>query len=293
MKRTLFLILCIHIIVGCKNDKTISQQTTNKELDSLPIDTTTYQNTSLKKESTINSEQLLLLFSQKRKLVSEKLKNISKNEANELYESYFKSNELILEKLIQTEVSILDKFYNEDTETKNLIKRKEKELLTHGLEFNEMGEGLVEIKTKNEFYYNIFKNYVTDDYRDYLEIKKNEGNTSYSNDGGLVISFRELGDRIIVWEKFMEKYPNSKLIPSVKQNYKDYQWDYIFGMENTRTIEDTNPKNLFIYPENIEEFNRFKKMYPSSATNKLINIFFEHFKDDNIHDLIENEQRKL
>lgn len=91
----------------------------------------------------------------------------------------------------------------------------------------------------------------------------------------------------------MQKYSNSKLMKSVKENYKNYQKDYLFGMDNTPTVQRVDDEEPFIYPENIEEFNRFKTTYPTSKTNTLIKIFMENFKDDNhIYDLIENEQSK-
>lgn len=292
MKRKITLsIISILSIIGCKDKKVASQQSSNQKIEN--TDTINSRNTPLTLENSSTSEQLLQLFSQKKKSVSEQLRNISKNEANELYETYFKDNQLILSKLSQAEDPLLEKFYEEDLPTKNLIKKKEKELSTYELEFDELGEGMVEIKTNHDFYYKIFKDKVTDDYKDYLEIIKNENKTTYSSDAGLVISFKELGDRIVVWEKFIAKYPDSKLIESVKETYREYQKDYLLGMDNTPTIERANPENLYIYPENIEEFNRFKKVYPTSATNKLIQIFLENFKDEEVYDLIEKEQRNF
>lgn len=230
MKKLLFLGLCLPIIFSCKNDKKTSTPIKNEEITVAKIDTVNHENENLELKNNMASEQLLELFLKKKNAVSENLKNILKNEANELYESYRNENGQIILRLIDANADILNNFYNEDSATQNLVKMKAKELSAYGLEFVELGEGLVEINTNNEFYYKIFKNYVTDDYRDYLEITKNEDKSIYAADAGLVISFRELGDRIVVWEKFMQKYSNSKLMKSVKENYKNYQKDYLFGM---------------------------------------------------------------
>ncbi|MBL0735460.1 hypothetical protein JI750_01065 [Flavobacterium sp. GN10] len=90
----------------------------------------------------------------------------------------------------------------------------------------------------------------------------------------------------------MTKYPNSKLIESVKDEYKNYQMDYLIGQDNTPTAERATDET-YIYPENIQEFNRFMKKYPKSPTAPLINLFMENFKTENISDLLRAEQDKL
>jgi hypothetical protein len=166
-------------------------------------------------------------------------------------------------------------------------------LAKYDLEYDEIGEGIVEIKTKNDFYDNIFKTYVSDDYKAYLAIKKEEDKVSYSADASLLISFKEIGERVIVWEKLLAKYPASKLIDKIKQQYQSYQNDYLFGMDNTSTIEFQSSEKAFINPENIAEFNRFMETYPASPTNRLIRILLKNFKDEKIRNLIDSEQQKL
>ncbi|MNT15599.1 hypothetical protein D3C72_1506620 [compost metagenome] len=235
---------------------------------------------------------MLEQFSKNKNEVVLKLKTLSKQEANALYEKYFDENSSLLQQIAGKKSGVLDKFYNEDQANKKAVKLLGEKLSKHQLQFWEIGEGYVEIEPLHDFYYTIFKDYVTSDYKDYLYLKSEENKSLYSADAGLVISFKDLGDRVISWENFMNKYPDSKLIASVKEEYKNYQMDYLIGLDNTPTAERATDEN-YIYQENIQEFNRFLKKYPKSPTVPLINLFMENFKTENISDLLRAEQDKL
>lgn len=240
-----------------------------------------------------SDSNLLEQFSNNKNEVVLQLKSLPNREAaNALYEKYFEENSTLLQQIVAKESGVLDKFYNEDEADKKAVKLLGEKLSKHQLQYWEIGEGYVEIEPLNDFYYKIFKNYVTDDYKDYLYLKSEENKSLYSADAGLVISFKDLGDRIISWENFMTKYPNSKLIASVKEEYKNYQMDYLVGQDNTPTSERSSDEK-YIYPENIQEFNRFLKKYPKSPTVPLINLFIENFKSESIFDILRAEQSKL
>jgi TolA-binding protein len=240
-----------------------------------------------------SNSNLLEQFSKNKNEVVLQLKSLPNREAaNTLYEKYFEANGTLLQEIAAKESGVLDKFYNEDEADKKAVKLLGERLSKHELEYSEIGEGYVEIDPLHDFYYKIFKDYVTNDYKDYLYLKSEENKSLYSADAGLVISFKDLGDRIISWENFMVKYPNSKLIPSVKEQYKNYQMDYLVGQDNTPTVERSSDEK-YIYPENIQEFNRFLKKYPKSPTVPLINLFLENFKSETIFDILSAEQSKL
>lgn len=278
-----FIILAI-LVSACKqkDNKAITTQTETGK-DSIKED---HSATIAQTDS-----DLAELFSKTKSEIILKLKSLSKEEANALYEKYYEENGILLGRIDEKEAKVLDKFYSENEADKKEIKLLDQKLAKHQLQFDELGEGYVEITTKNDFYYAIFKDYVTPDYKEYLFLKSEENKMPYSADAGLIITFKDLGDRIISWENFMNKYPNSKLIPSVKEEYKNYQMDYLIGQDNTPTYEKVN--DVYIYPENIQEFNRFEKKYPKSPTVSLIHIFKENFKNENIPQLLRAEQEKL
>ncbi|MFC4476815.1 hypothetical protein [Flavobacterium chungangensis] len=286
MKKFIIAITSVILLSSCK-------QTATKSVSSkaeIKKDSAKVEDGAKTAQSDSN---LLEQFSKNKNEVVLQLKSLPNREAaNALYEKYFEANGTLLQEIAAKESGVLDKFYNEDEADKKAVKLLGEKLSEHELEYSEIGEGYVEIDPLHDFYYKIFKDYVTNDYKDYLYLKSEENKSLYSADAGLVISFKDLGDRIISWENFMTKYPNSKLIPSVKEQYKSYQMDYLVGQDNTPTAERSSDEK-YIYPENIQEFNRFLKKYPKSPTVPLISLFKENFKNEKIYDLITTEQDKL
>ena len=137
-----------------------------------------------------------------------------------------------------------------------------------------------------DFYYNIFKDYVSDAYREYLKITADKNEGKFVDDAGITITFKELADRIIVWENFMKKYPDADkdLKKNVKEKVLQYRNAYILGMDNTPTI--SSGKNPSILEKNNREFDRFIKAYPKSPTAEIIKYFQKNYKTKGIKGII-------
>ena len=287
------------IIVSCRDNTrtagTTELKTGTKKIAPENPDTSaiadTIATTSLTRKMT--TEQLLLLIGSERKKIEAKLSNASKTEADGIYDAYLAANEMLVGKITEAESQLLDKFYEEDAQTQIRVKKLGTLLEQYHLDYDEIGEGMVEIKTKNDYYHNIFENYVSDDYKEYIAIKSEEDKVSYSADASLLISFEKIGERVMVWEKLLAKYPTSKLRNKIREQYQSYQSDYLFGMDNTSTIEYQSSEKAFINAANIDEFNKFMSKYPLSPTNKLIKMLLTNFKDEKIRSLIDAEQQKL
>ena len=232
-------------------------------------------------------------FAENKKEIMEKLKTLNKDEANKLYEQYVEDNENILYKIGEATEKFLDSIYYGSAEeqfTEKDWNDTNKILNKYDLELWGIGEGMVTIKELPHLYYDVFKDYVTDDYKEYLKIWAKDHEELYQADAGLSISFEELGERIITWENFLNKYPNSILKPKVIALLNSYREDYILGMENTPTIDggyDNVP--ITIYEEAKKEYDRFMKKYPNSPTVELIKYFIENYKNENIYELIKSK----
>ncbi|WP_338984166.1 hypothetical protein LDK15_04665 [Fusobacterium nucleatum] len=232
-------------------------------------------------------------FAENKKEIMEKLKTLNKDEANKLYEQYVEDNENILYKIGESTEKFLDSIYygpSEEQFTEKDWNDTNKILNKYDLELWDVGEGMVTIRELPHLYYDIFKDYVTDDYKEYLKIWAKDDEELYQADAGLSISFEELGERIITWENFLNKFPNSILKPKVTALLNSYREDYILGMENTPTIDggyDNIP--ITIYEEAKKEYDRFMKNYPNSPTVELIKYFIENYKNENIHELIKSK----
>ena len=214
-------------------------------------------------------------FSKNKNEMLEKLKTLNKEEADELYEQYLERNNIILENLnIEHDKLLSGGIYNNEDTSENFTdeewKIANKFLNKYDLELWYLARGTCIIKEVPDFYYKTFKDYVTDDYKEYLKITSKENEEHYVADSGLCITLEELGDRIVTWENFLEKYPNSKLNDKVNNICNSYRRDYILGV----------PGGIYDYKESAEEYNRFIKKYPDSPTTELLGYYLEEVNLD-------------
>jgi len=212
----------------------------------------------------------------------------SPEQNNKVYEDYVKIRDKYTDCFNDSQTEILDKYidYHTGPDTYNLpdnIKKMAAELNKAGLEFREMGEGLTEIHSLPGYYESVFKNKVTPDYAAYISQMAKDNKENYAINGGLMITWEELGDRLIVWENLMNKYPKSQLIKSITDNYYSYLSDYLLGMDSDLIYDSEEGK---IFDDKMKEYNRIIKKYPNSRTAKktkeLIAAYDAHTPEDQI-----------
>ena len=254
------------------------------------------KNEEVKNEKIKFSEESYSLFEKfatDKKETMEKLKSLNKEEANNLYEEYQVQNNKTLYDIEEALASFLDSIYN-DTNGENFTDKDwadaNKILNKYDLELWDIGEGIVTIRELPSLYYDVFKDYVTDDYKEYLKIWAKDNEKLYQADAGLLISFEEIGERIITWENFLNQYPDTKLNIKVTALLNSYREDYLLGMDNTPTL-DGGYDNIPVTVDEVakKEYDRFMKKYPNSPTVELIKYFLENYQNNNIYDLIRNK----
>ena len=236
------------------------------------------------------SYDLFEKFATDKKETIEKLKSLNKEEANNLYEEYQAQNNNTLYDIEDALAGFLDSIYN-DTNGENFTDKDwadaNKILNKYDLELWDIGEGMVTIRELPHLYYDIFKAYVTDDYKEYLKIWAKDNEKLYQADAGLLVSFEEIGERIVTWESFLNQYPDTKLNIKVTALLNSYREDYLLGMDNTPTL-DGGYDNIPVTVDEVakKEYDRFMKKYPNSPTVELIKYLLENYQNNNIYDLI-------
>ena len=237
------------------------------------------------------NKDVLNNFTENKKSVIERLKISTPEEANEIYNDYLKISQLIIENINTEHLDFLNNIYNEDSEyyfTEKDWKTANKFLNNYDLEIFDLAETEVSIIEVPNYYYNIFKDYVTDDYREYLEITSKENEELYYTDGSILVSYNKIADGLLTWENFLKKYPNSDLAEKANEECNTYRRIYILGSYNSPTREGGwENSELFYIPENnLKEFNRFIEKYPDSPTVELIKYYLENYKNKDIETLL-------
>ena len=237
------------------------------------------------------NKDVLNSFVENKKSVIERLKTSNKEEADKIYNEYLETNQLILENINTEHLDFLNNIYNKDSEyyfTEKDWKTANKFLNNYDLEIFDLAETEVSIIEVPNYYYNIFKDYVTDDYREYLEITYKENEELYYTDGSILVSYNKIADGLLTWENFLKKYPNSDLAEKANEECNTYRRIYILGSYNSPTREGGwENSELFYIPENnLKEFNRFIEKYPDSPTVELIKYYLENYKNKDVETLL-------
>lgn len=224
---------------------------------------------------------------------------VNKENAVAVYKTFRQTIEGIIGQLNDANANILDEYYQfYDQKTARIVlsdavKTKVKSFTKANVEIWEIGEGMAEIRTVPNFYLDIFKNNLPEDYVAYLKLEAFDNTTLYAADAGFVISLKEVGDRVINWENFLTKYPESKLYPEAKEAYKDYLTNFLYGLDNTGNFEY---ETMVIYPESKKEFEEFMAKYPNSTAAKMTKVFTDALDKkvtlDELNALIRTEEAK-
>ena len=233
------------------------------------------------------NKDILDNFVENKKSVIERLKISTPEEADKIYNDYLKISQLIIENINTEHLDFLNNIYNEDSEyyfTEKDWETANKFLNNYDLEIFDLAETEVRIMEVPNYYYNIFKDCVTGDYREYLEITYKENEEPYYTDGSILVSYDKIADRLLTWENFLKKYPNSNLAEIANEKCNIYRRVYIFGSDNAPTREGGWENNeLFYIPENnLKEFNRFIEKYPDSPTVELVKFYLENYKNKDV-----------
>ena len=237
-----------------------------------------------------DSNKIFEEFKMIKEETSEVLKNSTQEEANKMYKDYLEDNNKILEKINENDYTMLDwVFYNEEGyPDKEMIKKQNEYLNNYGLEVVEIEEGFM-LTEKKDFYYNIFKNYVSDDYREFLKLDSED--IDYLGYIDSVYEHPEiLENGLISWENFLKKYPNSELKSQANSIYSDYQYDYINPLLSDSIKEALkNGKTN----EVLKQYNNFIKKYPNSPTTEIIKYYLENYKNEDINDILADKIEEI
>ncbi|NLW46238.1 MAG: hypothetical protein GXY86_02705 [Firmicutes bacterium] len=131
-------------------------------------------------------------------------------------------------------------------------------------------EGNFYFDENSDFLYNHFSKYLSISLRDFLNLRRQEAAEGFTEDSNLMISFTKIGERIIDWENYLNKYPDSPLKELANFHCQLYLGTFLFGIANTETFERKRLK-----PELRQIYESFIDQYPQSKSANLISGYYE------------------
>ena len=165
------------------------------------------------------------------------------------------------------------------------IKQKEQGYIQRGLQFDEVGEGIVLLAPAPTLFAKYLSQLPTY-YQEYWQLLRDSENIA--PDACLVLTWRELGDLIARYEAYAESNPEQKeLFVRLSDNYQYLQIVYMTGMDNTPIANESGSLD----PELKSEWQRFMKAYPNSLTSELIKEFLKRKDYRNLNALRDRVER--
>jgi hypothetical protein len=138
-------------------------------------------------------------------------------------------------------------------------------------------EGFFYIDEDPEFLHKNFKDFISESIEEYLKIRMNELEEGFADDAELLISYDQLTERILYWEKYLKKYPNSFLKNDAQFNYSLYLNTFITGMDNS-SIWDEEWK---LTPEMKETYLKFFKENEGKQSAQLVSDYYSLLEKNN------------
>ena len=197
-----------------------------------------------------------------------------------LYTQLIAQQSPLLETMMTQQTAFLDNYYapeywqqkcNECVRPSALLLAKQQQMARFGLEYWEIGEGIVLIRPQADYYLKLFGADAPADMQAYLKIRSKQDKVLDQSDAGLIISFAELGQRIHEWEQFLDTYPKSPLAKEAKIQYAIYQNWFLLGLDNTPAYHrEAEGEGAQVEPEAEAAWTKYQQRYPNSLTARLI-----------------------
>ena len=225
-------------------------------------------------DSTITNNFLIKIENLQNELKAKLVKSDSLK-GNDLYEEYSKK---LIENLTDFNFGssdLLDNYASQDPkDIPPHWTKKIENLKKFNIDLLYEGEGFYSFQFKYDYFYKTFKGKVTKDLEDFLYILSEDDKTPIQADAGIIVPWKELRIRILRWERFIKKHPESRYTNMGKELFGFYLKSYLLGMENTRTFEAGTKE---IYPEVLQDFKIFLKENPNTFSSVFLQDFLDFY----------------
>ena len=180
---------------------------------------------------------------------------------------------LTLSEVQHSEAKIEDYLFFDNSKIEEIKNGNLKELV------NNIKEGKYKlINMEGAFYpiidYEALKTYndnISDEMKEYIDLKSMDSNMPTILDAGLVISFDQLAERLVKTENYILKYPNSIKYEEILRLYGVYLKFYLEGSSNTPIYDYESKK---IKDEVLSSYKKVRNM-DETVTSKVVSKYID------------------
>jgi len=205
--------------------------------------------------------------------VKEKLTTFDTLQANQLYLQTYRVLGEYFHKLSDITWDWVRVYHHFSTDPE--VERLVAQLEECGIEVRYIGSGEWNLSFTQYFYYNLFKDYVSEEFRDFIRIKADQ-DEMISPDGEIVVPWEYIGSRLMAWDIFMEKYPSSIFMEEAIGEYSTYMHFFLFGDVHSPAW----------YGDGIIEndirlvFDAFLKKHPNTKSAKILTFYLNEIESN-------------
>lgn len=257
------------VLISCKKDTITSNE--DKFNDSLSE--INYSDNPEYQLSNKDAQEYISILERKQKDLKKKLRSARGEEANKLFNEYHKILKELLDSLNISEAKALNEYHLwSNNNLPDSIKKKEKLYDKLGIYFKNEDSTHYSLSFKAGYFYGIFKYRVTSDLNAFLKLKAEDKKNPLMVNDKVEVSWDKIRERLIVWENFIRKYPNSKYMDKAKNTYLDYLNVYLFGTATMPTFENSSKK---ILPEREQEYLLMVRKNPKTISGKITKEYLD------------------
>ena len=133
-------------------------------------------------------------------------------------------------------------------------------------------EGMTFIQPDFDFVAKWFYGKVSPVMKTYLVQQNKEDKERFSEDAGLMITPKQLAQRVVWWEDFFMNNPYSLITPRAKANWIMYLDVLLSGMDNSPVVEYADNT---ISPDYQMAYKYMQRSHPISESNKFVAPYYE------------------
>lgn len=142
-------------------------------------------------------------------------------------------------------------------------------LQRNGLDLYTFGR-LFYIDQQSEFLYRNFSRYVSPAVRYYLALRSEELAAGFSDNDSLTITFRQVGERAIRWERYRRQHPESVVSDYADYYYRIYLSTFLTGLKLSPVFDEQGG----LRPELSTVYHEFVNRHPESQAGFLVKEFY-------------------
>ncbi|UCH61826.1 MAG: hypothetical protein JSU77_08415 [Fidelibacterota bacterium] len=176
--------------------------------------------------------------------------------------------------MIWEDYDLISKFHDEESRRSPEIKAYVNALRRNGLDLYTFGR-LYYIDQQPDYLYRHFALHVSLAVREYLGLRTDELAAGFSDSDSLLISFREVGERTIRWERYLGRYKQSVVADVAEYYYQLYLCTFLTGLKLSPVFDSEGA----IRPELSTVYHEFASRYYDTHSGRLVREFYIILKE--------------